>query len=152
MITCQIEDLTKGLAELKPLFPLHWAELALNKDKVPLDPQYEEYLRRDALGQITYVTCRKDGILIGYFVFFNTPGLHYKTCLTCIMDIFYVHPDHRGDSCGWKLLECAKAELKRRGVNRWFVGHKEHSKKAGVLFEKFGFEKVETTYSMWLGD
>lgn len=152
MITTQIENLTKGLPELMPLLPIHWKELALNQDYVPLDPQYNTYLRDDANGIITYVTCRKDGVLIGYFVFFVAPGKHYKTCLTAIMDLFYVHPEHRGDSCGWKLLECAKTELKRRGVKRWFVGHKEHSKAAGVLFEKFGFEKVESTYSMWLGE
>ena len=152
MITAQVENLEKGLPEIKEILPLHWEELALNKESVPLDPIYGLYIERDRRGEVTYITLREDGILIGYFVFFVAPGLHYKTCLTAIMDLFYVHPNYRGKNGGWILLECAKRELQRRGVQRWFVGHKEHSKQAGILFEKFGFTKVETTYSLWLGD
>lgn len=151
MITAQVESLTERLAELKPLFPLHYDELALNKDKVPLDPQYDIYLQRDAAGQCLLVTLREKGALVGYFVGFIAPGLHYKTCLTCTMDIFYVHPDVRCRFGGVRLFKAVQTELKRRGVQRWFVGSKNHAD-ASRLFECLKFEKVETYYSMWLGD
>lgn len=150
MITAQVESLTERLEEMKPLFPLHWKELALNKDKVPLDPQYDLYLARDANGEVLFVTIRELGALVGYFVGFVAPGLHYRTCLTCTMDIFYVHPEKRG-RCGIKLFRAVEAEAKRRGVQRWFVGSKCHAD-ASWLFEKLGFEKVEIYYAKWIGD
>lgn len=149
MITAQVESLTERLEEMKPLFPLHWEELALNKDKVPLDPQYEEYLRRDAQGGVLFVTLRELGELVGYFVGFVAPGLHYRTCLTLTMDIFYVRPDKRG-RCGVKLFRAVEAEAKRRGVQRMFVGSKCH-KDASWLFERLGYEEVERYYSKWMG-
>ena len=151
MITCQVEPFVPFLEEVKPILPIHWEELALNKDKVPLDPQYDIYLARDARGEVLSVTAREDGKLMGYFVGFIAPGLHYKTCLTCTMDIFYVHPDHRGGGTGWHLFKTAEAELKRRGVQRLFVGSKLH-KDASWLFERLGYEEVERYYSAWLGD
>ncbi len=151
MITAQVENLTEVLEELKPLFPLHWEELALNKDDIPLDPQYDVYLQRDARGEIVFVTLRDAGELIGYFVGFVNPGLHYKTCLTCIMDIFYLVQDKRGQRGGITLFKKVEQELKRRGVQRWFVGEKLH-KPCGWLFKMLGFEPVETTHSKMIGD
>lgn len=151
MITAQVESLTEVLEELKPLLPLHWEELALNKDDVPLDPQYHIYLERDARGEVIFTTLRDKGVLIGYFVGFVNPGLHYQTCLTCIMDIFYLVQDKRGAMGGSILFKAVEKELKRRGVQRWFVGSKCH-KDASWLFERLGFEKVEITYSKMLGE
>jgi len=151
MITASVESLTENLEMLKPLFPLHWEELALNKDTVPLDPQYDAYLKRDEAGEVLYVALRDDGKLVGYFVGFIAPGLHYKTCLTCHLDIFYVHPDHRGKRGGVYLFKAVEAECKRRGVQRIFTGSKSH-KDASKLFEFLGYTEVERYYSKWIGD
>lgn len=151
MITTQIESFTERLPELKELFPLHWKELALNQDKVPLDPQYEIYEQRELLGELLFVTLREAGALIGYFVGFIAPGLHYRSCLTCTMDIFFVHPDKRHGRAGIQLFKAVEQELRRRRVQRWFVGSKSHAD-ASKLFEYLEFNKVETYYSKWLGD
>lgn len=151
MITAHVESFTERLEELKVLLPMHYEELALNKDKVPLDPQYDIYIKREAMGEVLFVTLREAGRLVGYFIGFIAPGLHYRTCLTCTMDIFYVHPDVRGRMGGVRLFRAVKAELKRRGVQRWFVGSKTHAD-ASRLFEALGFHKVETYYSMMVGE
>lgn len=151
MITAHVESLTQRLEELKPLLPLHWDELALNKDKVPLDPQYDTYLERDAHGGVLFVALREAGELIGYFIGFIAPGLHYQTCLTCTMDIFYVRQDRRKGRAGLVLFKFVEAELKRRGVQRWFVGSKCHLD-ASALFERLGFDRVEVYYTKWLGE
>ena len=150
MITFQIESFIEILEELKPILPLHYEELALNKDSVPLDPVYEDYIARENLGQLIFATARKEGILIGYFIGFIAPGLHYRTCLTCHMDIFFIHPDHRGSKCGFGLFLFVEKELKRRKVQRWFVGYKIH-KDLSKFFENLDFERVEVTYSKMLG-
>lgn len=152
MITAQVESLTARLEELKPLFPLHWAELALDRDKVPLDPQYDEYLRRDAAGMVLFVTLRRRGELIGYFVGFVAPGLHYRTCLTLTMDIFYLAPAHRDGTptAALRLFRAVEREARRRGVQRMLVGSKAH-KDASRLFQHLGFARIETYYSKWTG-
>lgn len=151
MLTTQIERFTDILPELQVLFPKHWEELALNRDKVPLDPMYEIYLQRDSLNQVIVVTLREEGEIRGYFIGFINPGLHYRSCLTCIMDIFYVDPPHRNRAGGLLIFRALEKECKRRGVQRMFVGSKVH-KDASRLFEALKFNKVEVFYSKWIGE
>jgi len=151
VITAHVESLTENLEGLKGFFPEHWVELALNKDKVPLDPQYDIYLQRDAAGQVLYVALREGGNQIGYFVGFIAPGLHYKTCLTLTMDIFWVHPERRKGRGGIILFKEVEREAKRRGVHRMFMGSKLH-KDAGALFQYLKYEPVETYFTKWIGD
>lgn len=152
MTTFQCENLEAGLEEIKALLPLHYEELALNKDKVPLSPMYDVYIAREQAGQLIYFTARDEGKLVGYFLGFIAPGLHYSTCLTCTMDIFFVHPDVRGTAMlGLKMFRKLEEELKLRGVDRWFVGSKARAD-ASALFERLDFEKVEVYYSKWIGE
>lgn len=151
MMTFSVESLTENLDYLKPMFPLHWQELALNKDEVPLDPQYDIYLTRDARGEVMFVAGREAGQIMAYFVGFVAPGLHYRTCLTLTMDIFWVKPEYRGKSAGIRLFKTVEAEARRRGVQRMFMGSKLH-KDAGWLFEKLDYKPVETYYSKLLGE
>ena len=151
MITAQVEPYSKCLPELMECYDLHWEELALNKDKVPLDPQYDLYEARDDAGQLLLVTLRETGRLVGYFIGFIAPGFHYKTCLTLTMDIFWTHPDVRGGFSGVKLFRLVEKEAKRRGVHRMFYGSKLH-KDASRLFEFLKMEPVEVYYSKWIGD
>lgn len=150
-ITCHVESFEQRLEELQRLLPLHYRELALNQDKVPLSPRYDIYIANERADQLVFVTLRDNGELVGYFIGFVSPGLHYSTCLTCTMDIFFVHPDKRKGSAGVRLFRAVEAELRRRGVNRWFMGSKLHAD-ASALFKRIGAVPVETYYSKWLGD
>lgn len=150
MITFHVESFTEQLGELKPHFPEHFKELALNQDRVPLDPQYEIYFERERRGELLFVAARELGGLVGYFIGFIAPGLHYKTCLTLTMDIFYIDPEYRQRGAGFRLFKTVEAEAKRRGVQRMFVGSKLH-RDASWLFERLGYEEVERYYSVWLG-
>lgn len=160
MITCRVESLTERLDELKPLFQPHWEELALDQDKVPLDPQYDTYLARDELSEVLLVTARDNGRLIGYFIGFIAPGLHYKTCLTLVMDIFWIHPDYRGEDSlgkmeemmlGEELFKLVHVAAKQRGVQRIFAGSKMH-KDASLMFMHLGYHEVERYHSLWIGE
>jgi len=133
------------------MLPMHWEELALDKDKVPLSPQWDIYDKMDALGQLQIVVLRDDGKLVGYYWGFISPGLHYNTCLSATCDIFYVHPEYRCSNAGTVLFRAVEADLRRRGVHRWAVGSKLH-KDCGALLRRLSFEAVETYYWKWLGD
>lgn len=151
MITAQVEDFVFHLPEHRPMLESHWAELALDKAHVPLAPRFEIYLAKQAAGELLFVTLRQNGVIIGYFIGFIAPGLHYKTCLTLTMDIFYIKLECRGGSGALRLFRKVLAEAKRRGVQRVFLGSKLHSD-SGRLFKALGFAPVETYYSKWLGD
>lgn len=146
MITFAEENWFQALPELQPLFPQHYAELALDQDHVPLDPQWSIYEHRALAGELVLVIGRENGAVIAYFIGFVAPGLHYRTCLTCTMDIFYVTPGNRQGANGVKLFRAVERVVKSRGVQRWFVGAKLH-KDAGPLFKRLGFKPVETYYS-----
>jgi len=151
MLTIEVEAYSSVIPELRPLLHEHYKELALNQDKVPLQPRWGVYEQAEAADDLLMVICRDNGTVIGYFVGFIAPGLHYETCLTCKMDIFYVAPSHRGGSLGIRLFKYVERELKARGVQRIFVGSKCHAD-ASVLFERLKYSKVEVYYSKWIGD
>lgn len=151
MLTACVESFKENLEELKAILPTHWQELALNQDKVPLDPQYEVYFAHEDAGGLLFITLRNEGKLAGYFIGFIAPGLHYKTCLTLRMDIFYVHPDYRGNRGGVILFKAMENEAKRRGVHSIIVGSKCH-KDASRLFEALGYNEIEKFYSKWIGE
>ena len=113
---------------------------------MPLAPNYGLYLERDSRGEVLVIAMRQAGELVGYFVGFVAPGLHYQTCLTLHLDIFWLKPEHRGKRGGMILFDAVEAEAARRGVQRMFVGSKTHLD-ASWLFERRGYTKVETYYS-----
>lgn len=151
MITAQVESFTERLDELKPLLPVHWEKLALDKDKVPLDPQYEIYIEREARGELLFITLRDAGRMVGYWIAFIAPGLHYRTCLTATMDIWNILPEYESGIAAMVLMRAVEKEYRRRGVTRSFVGEKNH-RPCGRLFKAFGYEPVETHYSKMIGD
>lgn len=150
MITAQVEIWSDCRPEPARIFPEHFEELALNKDKAPLAPQWDVYADLERRGALLLVTLREAGEMVGYFVGLLGPSLHYGTTLECRMDIFFVRPAWRGRHAGMRLFKAARQELRRRGVQRWFVGSKLH-KDASRLFEAIGMTKIETYYSEWIG-
>ena len=153
MITFQTESFKKTLPEFAYLLPAHYEELALHKNKVPLQPQWNIYFDREENGNLIFVTARDSELneIVGYFIGFIANGLHYETCLTCHMDIFYIRKDLRNGRLGVKLFKFVEAELKKLKVDRWYVGSKSHAD-ISSLFKYLGFEQVETTHCKWLGD
>ena len=151
LLTCCVERLSDELGTLKTMFPEHWAELALDQDKVPLDPDYARYLAMEADGQVLFVAMRAAGEIVGYFVGFVRPHIHYRTCLTLAMDIFWVKPKYRKGSAGLRLFKFVRQVAKQRGVQRIVVGSKLKAD-ASVLFERLGYVEIERYFSLWIGD
>ena len=150
-LTTAVESFIKTLDELKPLFELHYDMLALDQDRVPLDPQYDVYAAHEAAGELSFVALRADGALVGYWVSFVCPALHYAGCKTAQMDMWFIHPGHAGGTAPLRLIRAVEAELRRRSVQRWSATEKLHTP-CGRLFEAVGMEKVEATYAKWIGD
>ena len=150
-ITFQAESFEQTLPEFSYLLPQHWEELALQKDKVPLSPQFDIYFERERNNHLIFVTARDEGEIVGYFIGFIAQGLHYSTCKTCHLDIFYIRKDYRKGRMGIRLFKFVEEELKKRGVQRWFVSSKLHAD-ASALFKYLKFEPIELHFSKWIGE
>lgn len=154
MLTAHSESLTvSALDEMKPHLSRHYDELSVHKSHgVALNPDFDWYLRQSEQGGIVYVTLRSEGALVGYFVGLISRHPHYRT-LECKMDLLYVVPEHRGSRGGLVLGQAVEAELKRRGVQTWWMGFKEeHREHMEKLLQFLGMKKAETYYMKWLGD
>lgn len=122
----------------------HWRKLALFQDRVPLRPQVDHYLRREALGEFFSVALRCEGRLAGYWWAFCMPGLHYGSTITSHMDIFWVEPEIALalPVAPLVLLRAVEEELRCRGAQVWYAGEKL-SHPCGRLFKSQGFRPVE---------
>jgi GNAT superfamily N-acetyltransferase len=149
MVTYQTETFEGFLRELVPLLPIHWAELAANQETVPLDPDFDKYIGMEKLGLLHVCTARENGDLIGYFITFVGPSLHYSSTTFGKVDIYYVHPDHRNNGTGFKLFKYHEAEMKRIGVQvvmnvcKPWLDHTE-------LFKSLGYSHFETVFQKLL--
>ncbi|WLE58394.1 hypothetical protein GIY62_14790 [Burkholderia plantarii] len=150
MITFSVERFSDVYGEMLPLLHEHYGEISTHKEHgVPLEPQVEAYRAREADGTLLMVIGRGEGAIVAYFVAFVAPALHYRSCLTCSPDIFYVEQSRRGAMIGARMFRFVEQELRRRGVKRWAVGSKV-AHDASALFRHLDFEPVETTFEKWL--
>jgi hypothetical protein len=140
----RFEDLTKE----------HWEEVALDKDRVRLDPDWPAYLELEARGQCKVFTVRVQGRLAGYSIWFVRPHLHYKSTLHGMGDVFYLDPEYRQGPTGYLMFVRALAALKALGVVKVGISEKLHMRHKdttiGTIFERLGFEAVEMFYTKML--
>jgi len=145
-LTAQVESFTAVQPEIAALSGEHYDALALDKELVPLDPDWDRYRELDARGQLCTVTLRAQGKLAGYCIMFVLPELHYRTTLSAKMDMFWVTPEYRGRMGGLRLFRTMERELKRRGCRRMFVGSKLH-RDTSRMFEAMGYRHIEAWFS-----
>ena len=151
MITYAVESWFDALPEMQPMWPLHWQELGVHKDVMPLDPDLDQYAALARSGVLHLVVARKDGQLIGYHISFVRPHLHYRTCLTSFEDLYFLHPEHRkGFMSVANLFRAVERTLRARGVKRMLCGTKHH-KSLARLFMRLGFIMCDLTVSKWIG-
>jgi|TARA_R110001632_G_scaffold151579_3_gene269183 GNAT superfamily N-acetyltransferase len=150
-ITYQQEFLATVEDEVKPLLNSHWEEIALNKDKIKLNPDWEAYEALEQQGKLKIFTARDDGQLVGYFVVIVGTNLHYKDHLFASNDIIYLSPNHRKGFTGIKLVKFAEKCLKDDGVSVLTINTKVHQP-FDKLMDFLKFRKIERVYSKYLGE
>jgi predicted GNAT superfamily acetyltransferase len=152
MMKIYLETWASLRKDCEELAQLHWDEIAWDKDKVPLDPNWELYAALEHTGKLVCVTAREDGKLWGYSVFIVQGALHYRTTLTAINDVLFLHPDKRHSRVGLSLINKSEEFLQARGVRRvfWHVKPGVHDF-SPVLLHK-GYRLDEIVYSKVLGD
>jgi hypothetical protein len=150
MITASVESFASNMPALRELTPSHYDELSLHKAAgFALSPQWHVYLDLERRDELLFVALRRDGALVGYWIGFIRPGLHYSTCLTSVMDIWFIRPEDCVGKAPLVLFRAVENELERRGVALAFLGEKLH-RPVGQFYSKLGYEPVETFHAKWL--
>lgn len=142
MIEYGSERVSEIWKEIYPLFEKHWDEISHFKD-IPLEPDYDLYVKMDGLGMVRVYTARENGVLIGYSVYLIRPNLHYKSSLQANQDVIYIRPERRG--FGSKFIAWCDEKLREEKVQ--IVTH--HVKEAhdfSPVLKRMGYELVDKLY------
>jgi|TARA_R110000868_G_scaffold408968_1_gene693537 GNAT superfamily N-acetyltransferase len=137
--------------DAQELLKSHWEEIALNKGKIALNPDWDVYQTLEDSGKLKIFTVRDDDKLIGYFVVLVGTGLHYKDHVFAVNDVLYLDQDCRKGRTGLKLIKFSEQCLKDDGVSVLSVNTKVH-RPFDSLMEYLGFNLVERVYSKYIGD
>lgn len=149
MITYAVEPWQQFKRESAYLWPKHWEEVAINRDKIKLDVDYEQYDALDACGALHVVAARSAGKIVGYFLALIRPHLHYATSLSAFTDVYYIDPEYRKGRTGYDLFKFAEQSLRQRGVEKIFTGTKKHLD-VSTLFRRLGYVETETLFTKYI--
>ena len=111
MIKYSEEKCADVFDEITPLLERHWEEIALNKEKVKLNPDWDLYSKMNEMGLVRTFIARDNGKLIGYFVVTVHPHMHYKDTIYALNDVIYVDPEYRGSTVAVRLIKHVEKEL-----------------------------------------
>ena len=151
MITYQVEKWQDCNSEMAYLWPKHWKQVAMNQDKVPLDPDYEQYQKLQNDGALHVVTCRHDGKLVGYHITIVRTHLHYKGTLFGMTDVYFIDNEYRNGWTGIRLFREVERSLKKRGVKVLTTGTKL-SIDMSSIFRYLRWVNSENLFIKYIGD
>jgi GNAT superfamily N-acetyltransferase len=104
----------------------------------------------DAKGILHILTLRDEGRMVGYYLAFVFPHVHYfSSGLMSFTDVYYVQPRYRRGEYGVALLTEAERTLRDRGVTKAYLSCKVH-KDLTPLFELLGWHKTDYAFSKML--
>lgn len=169
MITFQTERWRDISREMQPLLRRQWEEIALDRETIPYDPDWEHYAEIDRNLRFHITTARdidrgslaagrsadrahrseaKDirGPIVGWYACVVSPHPHYKTTLFSFLDLFYVLPEYRKGTTGLMLFERTEEFMRQRGVKQMIAISKCHMP-IDPLFERLAWRKTGTTYT-----
>jgi GNAT superfamily N-acetyltransferase len=149
-ITYQVEPWSIVVPELEAHWKAHWAEIAHDRDKMPLDVDYETYAQLETRGQLHVVTVRVDDELVGYHITFVHPHPHYRSTLCGFADVYYIEPAYRQGFLAARLFRKVESSLRALGVQKLFSSCKADAP-LGPLFRRLGWREADMHYTKWIG-
>lgn len=151
MITFAVEKMADVLEEIQPLLEQHYQEVALNKNRAVLAPDWGRYEAAEAARALAVYTARDGGTLVGYSVWLINWHLHYKFMLVASNDVFYVRPDRRAPRVALRLIEFSEERLREAQVDR-VVYHVKYGKvDFSPLLQRLGYRDEEKIVGKTLG-
>ncbi len=152
MIKYNVEKISTNLVlELQETLVQHWEEIAMYKDVIAFNPDYEAYFLMDLEDKLHIVVVRDEEKLVGYFISFIITHPHYKDHKFAQNDILFIHPKYRGTTVAYRMLKYVEKELKNIGCSVMLL-HMKTTFPFEKLCEKLGMDKQEIIYSKYIGE
>lgn len=149
-LTFHVDDYHVIENDLIAIYPEHYNELAVNKHRKKLKPDYARYRIMADQGLVHIPTARNAANeLVGYWIFFVTPNLHYMDIKTAYNDIFYLRKLYRKGHNGLRFARFMLDSLKLLNVDEVYCGTKLQQD-YGPIFERLGFAPIERIYTKLL--
>lgn len=149
-LTYQQEFMATIVPDMQKLIEAHWEEIALNQDRIKLNPDWDAYADLEKIGVAKAFTVRESGRLVGYFVVFCKKHIHYKDHIFAANDVIFLHPEYRKGMTGVRLIRFAEQCLAEDGVSVLVINTKTHKPFDAVL-ERIGFGLSERVYTKFIG-
>lgn len=147
----QAEKFSEIDSEIKDLVQDHWEEVAVLKDKMPLDINWEHYRQCDERGILQVTTARlTSGKLVGYWFSIINQHPHYWNTKCAFQDVYFVHPEYRKANTGLQLMAEMEKNVRAMGA-KVMIGSDKESKSMAPLFEFSKWQSVGTQYMKWIG-
>ena len=150
MASIQVEPWATFYPDSKEIFPLHWRELALHQEQIPLSIDEAKYETLDKTGILLVITARDSGKLVGYYLWFLMPHLHYSNAGPMgLTDMYFVLPEYR-QGTGARLFIASEHELRKRGIVKAITSCKVHEDHT-IFLEHLGWTFSDKTFVKYLG-
>lgn len=145
MVRIRIERWATFYPDGKPLFEVHWRELALHQDEIPLSIDENKYEVLDRADILMILTARDGDRLVGYYLWFLMPHPHYSAAGAMgLTDMYFVLPEYRRGT-GARLFMASETELRKRGVVKAITSCKVHEDHTQLL-ERLGWTFSDRTF------
>ncbi|CAH9011599.1 GNAT domain protein [Vibrio phage 464E53-1] len=112
--TFKIKDERDALEEI---IVEHYEEIAHNKERIKLRPDWERYYDLDEQGLLLCCGMYDQEELMGYYISFVMPNLHYSDDLFAVCDIVFIYPEYRKGRLGLELFKFHEQQCKELGVS-----------------------------------
>jgi hypothetical protein len=130
--------------EMMPLIQSHYLEIARFQD-IPLDPNFELYMKLDSAGALRVFTARsEEGLLLGYGCFLVHSHLHFKNSLQAFHDLLFIEKAARGH--GGLFIKYCDDQLTLEGVKVISYGVSIQND-WGAILKRRGYEAIDTVYA-----
>lgn len=149
-IEFSVEKFEDIIEELKPLLQAHWEEVEIYQDKIKLNPDYNKYQIMSDQDMLHMVTARLDGRIVGYYISFIMPHMHYQNHKFAFNDILYLDPTMRKGFTALKLFKYAENSLKEIGVSVITI-HTKVDIPFDTLCEYLNYDYAERIYTKYIG-
>jgi GNAT superfamily N-acetyltransferase len=134
----RIENITE---EIKHLHRAHWNETEGHRHRLPLQPDYEAFIRYERAGRYLLFTVRSEGKLLGNCAMYLDKSAHTQT-LIATEDTLYLLPEARRGTIAKRFVRYVENALKLLGVREINITVKTVNK-AARFFRLLGYRHVE---------
>lgn len=131
--------------QLNELLEAHYLEIAHFKD-IPLGIDWPVYELLEQAHKLRAFTARAGQRLIGYAAFMVGQAPHYMTSLQSVQDVFYITPECRHQSIGYRFMAWCDRQLASEGVQAGY----QHSKVAAPMDPMLRRQRYEMVDTLWV--